>query len=123
LRDGQLYLATDVGLFTAKAGSTSWKQFGTGLPQVAVRSMQLSRDGRYLLAGAYGRGGWVYDFGAAATSPPTVVPQHPSAGGVSSSSGGAGNAGSHSHGLASTGGSRTLPLLALLVLAAAAVTG
>jgi hypothetical protein len=63
LRSGQLYVATDVGIFTARAGSTRWQRFGTGLPQVTYRSMQLDPTGRYLVAGAYGRGGWVYDFG------------------------------------------------------------
>lgn len=62
LRKGRLYVATDVGVFTAKAGSKHWKRFGTGLPEVTFRSMRLSLDGRYLFAGAYGRGGWVYDF-------------------------------------------------------------
>ena len=66
LRDGQLYVATDVGVFTARAGSTQWKRFGSGLPQVNYRSMQLDPSGRYLTAGAYGRGGWVYDFGTPA---------------------------------------------------------
>ena len=73
LRDGMLYAATDVGVFVSKAGTTAWKQFGTGLPQVAYRSMRLSLDGRYLLVGAYGRGGWVYDFGAKAATPPSAV--------------------------------------------------
>jgi hypothetical protein len=108
LRDGRLYIATDVGVFTAKAGSKAWKQFGTGLPQVAFRSMQLSRNGRYLIAGAYGRGAWVYDFGANAKVPPTVVPKHPTAGG---SSGGS---------IAATGLSYRVPVGALLVLLAAA---
>jgi len=62
LRQGQLYAATDVGVFTAKAGSRHWKRFGTGLPEVTFRSMRLSLNGRQLLAGAYGRGGWVYNF-------------------------------------------------------------
>ncbi|HMC38955.1 MAG TPA: hypothetical protein VKI19_04780, partial [Acidimicrobiales bacterium] len=84
LRNGQLYVATDVGVFTAKAGSTSWERFGRGLPQVAVRSMKLDPTGRYLVAGVYGRGGWVYDLGAptqptvgaksAATSSASLVP-------------------------------------------------
>ena len=71
LRDGRLYVATDVGVFTAPAGSTRWATLGTGktpatqLPQVTYRSMKLDPTGRYLVAGAYGRGGWVYDFGKA----------------------------------------------------------
>lgn len=68
LRDGQLYVATDVGVFTATAGSTHWERFGTGLPEVTYRSMQLDPTGRYLTAGAYGRGGWTYDFGSKAAT-------------------------------------------------------
>jgi photosystem II stability/assembly factor-like uncharacterized protein len=63
LRNGRLYVATDVGVFTAKAGSRHWSRFGTLLPEVTFKSMKLSNDGRYLVLGAYGRGGWVYDFG------------------------------------------------------------
>ena len=62
LRNGQLYVATDVGIFTATAGSTRWSRFDSGLPAVTYRSMKLDPTGRYLVAGAYGRGGWVYDF-------------------------------------------------------------
>ncbi len=63
LRNGRLYVATDVGVFTAKAGSRHWQRLGRFLPEVTYRSMKLSNDGRYLVVGAYGRGGWVYDFG------------------------------------------------------------
>jgi hypothetical protein len=70
LRSGQLYVATDVGVFTAPAGGTQWKRFGSGLPQVTYRSMQLDPTGRYLTVGAYGRGGWVYDF--ASDAPATL---------------------------------------------------
>jgi hypothetical protein len=78
-RDGQLYVASDVGVFTSEAGSASWSRFGTALPAVPFRSMTLSGNGRYLGLGAYGRGGYVYDFGAAAKLPPTVVPKLPGA--------------------------------------------
>ena len=67
LRKGQLYVATDVGVFTAPTtappASIQWKRFGTGLPQVTYRSMQLDPTSRYLTLGAYGRGAWTYDFG------------------------------------------------------------
>jgi photosystem II stability/assembly factor-like uncharacterized protein len=78
-RDGQLIAATDVGIFISKAGTRSWQRLGAGLPEVTFRSMRLSADGRYLLAGAYGRGGWIYDFGAKAATSPTKVPKHPKA--------------------------------------------
>jgi hypothetical protein len=63
LRDGRLIVASDVGIFTAPAGSQSWSRLGTGLPEVPYRSMKLDLTGRYLVGGAYGRGAWVYDFG------------------------------------------------------------
>lgn len=62
LRSGRLYAATDVGVFTAKAGSKHWERFGTGLPEVTFRSMSLSLDGKHLVLGAYGRGVWDYGF-------------------------------------------------------------
>jgi hypothetical protein len=63
LRHGRLYVATDVGVFTAKAGSHHWKRLGAGLPEVTFRSMQLALNGKSLTLGAYGRGAWVYRFG------------------------------------------------------------
>jgi hypothetical protein len=85
-RAGRLYVATDVGIFTSVAGRTSWSRFGTGLPQVAYRSMKFDLTGRYLVAGAYGRGAWVYDFGSPARTSYADVPvaKLPGTGGGSS---------------------------------------
>jgi LPXTG-motif cell wall-anchored protein len=69
LRNGQLIVANDVGVFVTKVGSAHWNRLGSGLPQVPFRSMKLDLSGRYLIAGAYGRGAWVYDFGSAAAAP------------------------------------------------------
>lgn len=71
LRGSQLIAASDVGIFISQAGSSTWSRLGTGLPQVPFRSMRLDLTGRYLTAGAYGRGGWVYDFGSSATGSST----------------------------------------------------
>ena len=62
LRKGRLYAATDVGVFTAKAGSRKWQRLGDNLPEVTFRSMSLSLDGKHLVLGAYGRGAWDYAF-------------------------------------------------------------
>jgi photosystem II stability/assembly factor-like uncharacterized protein len=62
LRRGRLYAATDVGVFTAKAGSKRWLRLGGNLPEVTFRSMSLSLDGKHLVLGAYGRGVWDYAF-------------------------------------------------------------
>lgn len=70
LRNGQLIVANDVGIFTASAGSKRWSRLGVGLPEVPFRSMKMDDSGRYVLAGAYGRGAWVYDFGAPAGTAP-----------------------------------------------------
>ncbi|TML77184.1 MAG: hypothetical protein E6G04_09100 [Actinobacteria bacterium] len=75
-RDGGLIVANDVGIFISKAGSGRWHRLGTGLPQVPFRSMKLDQTGRYVLGGAYGRGAWVFDFGAKATISQAVVPGH-----------------------------------------------
>jgi hypothetical protein len=77
MRDGRLIAASDVGIFTAEAGSKSWSRLGQGLPAVQFRSMKLDRTGRYVVAGAYGRGAYTLDFGAAATKPPTTIPKLP----------------------------------------------
>jgi MYXO-CTERM domain-containing protein len=45
--------------------------------------MTLNHDGRYLGAGAFGRGAWIYDFGSAAKTPPTKVPTLPGTGRLS----------------------------------------
>jgi hypothetical protein len=65
LHAGQLVVANDVGVFTAPATGMHWSRLGTGLPAVPYRSMRMDNTGRYLLAGAYGRGAWVFDFAAA----------------------------------------------------------
>lgn len=100
LRDGQLYVATDVGIFTASATASpqriNWSRFDKGLPEVTYRSMKLDPTGRYLVAGAYGRGGWVYDFGPPAPAAnaqghwkaaPPVVSSHADGAAVTKSKG------------------------------------
>ena len=101
LRDGHLYVATDVGVFTATPGSSSaatkWSRFGTGLPEVTYRSMKLDPTGQYLVAGAYGRGGWVYDFGApSGTASAVHSGARTTAAGASSAQSAASGAGSRS---------------------------
>ena len=111
LRNGHLYVATDVGMFTSVAGSKKWARFGTGIPQVAIRSMRFDLTGRYLVAGVYGRGAWVYDFGAPAKT--SAGPAHAA---ITLSAGGSGATSGWMH-QAATG----LLGLLLLVLVGAAV--
>ena len=56
---GNLYLATDVGVFTAPAATPSaWSRLGTGLPNASVNDLSLAPDGSYLIAATHGRGIW-----------------------------------------------------------------
>jgi sugar lactone lactonase YvrE len=60
LSHGQLALATDDGVFTARAGrgaGTAWARLGTGLPNVAVDDLT-SGPGGYVYAATHGRGIW-----------------------------------------------------------------
>jgi hypothetical protein len=111
VRDGQLIVAGDNGVFTAKAGSTAWSRLGAGLPQVRVYDLDLDRTGRYLSVAAYGRGAWVLDFQAPARSRSTG-PGTAATGGGARSGGGS---------LAATGLGQGLPWAALAVLLTAVV--
>lgn len=66
VRDGKLIVATDNGVFTAPKTGKTWSRLGTGLPPVRVNDLHLDPTGRYLTAGVYGRGVWVFDFKATA---------------------------------------------------------
>lgn len=58
---GKLYLATDVGVFSASAATpTAWSRLGTGLPNAIVNDLSLSPDASYLIAASHGRGIWKY---------------------------------------------------------------
>jgi hypothetical protein len=107
VRDGQLIAGGDNGVFTAKAGSTSWSRLGRGLPQVRVYDLDLERSGRYLSVAAYGRGVWVLDLQAKAVSsssgPTAGAPR--AAGTGTGAKGGTGS-------LAATGADSRLPWLA-----------
>ncbi len=55
-QNGNLYAATDFGVLELHAGTTVWRQAASGLPPVAVYSLNLSTQGRVLYAGTHGRG-------------------------------------------------------------------
>jgi photosystem II stability/assembly factor-like uncharacterized protein len=59
IKGTNLYLATDVGVFTATvAAPTAWSRFGTGLPNASVNDLSLAPDGTYLIGATHGRGIW-----------------------------------------------------------------
>lgn len=68
LVNGNLVLATDLGVFVAAAGqgeATTWSRFGTGLPNASTNDLALSPDGSYIVAATHGRGLWRIDSPAA----------------------------------------------------------
>jgi len=59
--NGQLVLATDIGVFIAAAGggaATAWSRFGTGLPNASTNDLSLTSDGGTIIAATHGRGLW-----------------------------------------------------------------
>ena len=113
VRNNKLIVATDNGVFTAAKTGGSWSRLGTGLPAVRIYDLSLDKSGRHLSIGAYGRGVWDLDFGAAATSSSAGG----GLGGLKPAPTGSG-AGGH---LAATGADSRLPWLALPLLALALV--
>ncbi|MGA9857413.1 MAG: hypothetical protein WBQ18_06080 [Solirubrobacteraceae bacterium] len=60
IQGNQLALATDLGMYTARAGlgyRTEWSRLGYGLPNASVNDVTPGPDG-YIYAGTHGRGIW-----------------------------------------------------------------
>lgn len=58
LQNGQLALARDLGMYTARAGQgshTSWSRLGTGLPNSSINDATAGPQG-YIYAATHGRG-------------------------------------------------------------------
>jgi hypothetical protein len=54
----KLIVATDLGVFVARDGSSHWARLGHGLPNVATWSLGVSPSRRYVVAATHGRGQW-----------------------------------------------------------------
>lgn len=55
---GDLYAATDFGVLTLSAGSSSWTMAGVGLPKVEVAGLTIVPSTRTLIAATHGRSAW-----------------------------------------------------------------
>jgi hypothetical protein len=66
LRDGQLIIGTDLGMFISEDGSgAKWAPMGNGLPNVPVTMAKLQPGNpNRLFISTFGRGIWTYDFPA-----------------------------------------------------------
>lgn len=69
LRNGQVFIGTDLGVYTAREGSTHWTRVGGNLPNSSVLDLRLNPNGSQLVAALHGRGVWTYSFGSAAAAP------------------------------------------------------
>ncbi len=56
-----VYVGMNLGVYYRNLGNPTWVLFGTGLPQVAVNEVELSKIGGKLRVGTYGRGLWEID--------------------------------------------------------------
>ncbi|MCI2227806.1 T9SS type A sorting domain-containing protein [Polaribacter sp. MSW13] len=60
-----IYVATELGLYytddTTIPASTNWTKLGTGLPNVIVTDIKVSKNNGNVYVGTFGRGMWVYD--------------------------------------------------------------
>ena len=90
LRNGRVFVGTDLGVYTAKQtseGAPHWTRVGKGLPNASVLDLRLNPKGSQLVAALHGRGVWTYNFGSAAqapyrqkglqTAPPAPLPPAP----------------------------------------------
>jgi hypothetical protein len=55
--NGKLVLGTDVGVYVAPVGSTTWSRLGSGLPNSSVNDLSVTPTGA-VLAATHGRGIW-----------------------------------------------------------------
>jgi photosystem II stability/assembly factor-like uncharacterized protein len=56
-----IYVGMNIGVYYRNTANPTWVLFGTGLPQVAVNEVELSKIGGKLRVGTYGRGFWEID--------------------------------------------------------------
>ncbi len=63
LRNGRLFVGTDLGLYSAVAGHHHWTRVGKGLPNASILDLRLNPQGSQLVAALHGRGVWTYNFG------------------------------------------------------------
>jgi hypothetical protein len=59
---GDLYAATDFGVLRLAAGSTTWTEAATGMPNVEVTGLTIVPDKRILYAASHGLGAWKLTF-------------------------------------------------------------
>lgn len=59
--DGNLYVGMDIGVYIIGPGANEYIRFGTGLPNIIVKDLDIHFSKKLLYAGTYARGAWVAD--------------------------------------------------------------
>jgi hypothetical protein len=77
LRNGVVFVGTDLGVYETKQGSTRWTRLGHSLPNSSVLDLRLNPQGTQLVAALHGRGVWTYSFGSKADAPYRQRPPAP----------------------------------------------
>jgi len=56
-----IYVGTELGIFTMPINGTSWTKYSNGLPNVAIEDMEIHYGSNELFAATWGRGTWKVD--------------------------------------------------------------
>lgn len=67
-----IYVGTDLGVFYRDEAMPAWLQYGTGMPNVGVTEMEISKSDGLIWAATYGRGLWAIEPYCSAVPQPTV---------------------------------------------------
>jgi hypothetical protein len=59
--DGNLYVGMDIGVYILGPGADEYVRYGTGMPNVVVKDLDIHFAKKLLYAGTYARGAWVAD--------------------------------------------------------------
>ncbi len=70
--NGNVYVGTDVGVYSTGRGGTNWAKLGTSLPNAQVRELDYVASNNSLVVGTYGRGAW--ELGLTVPPPPPAPP-------------------------------------------------
>ena len=53
-----IYIGTEIGVYTKTMAATNWELFNTALPNVAIKEMEINQGSQTLFASSWGRGSW-----------------------------------------------------------------
>lgn len=65
LDPSDIYVGTDVGVWSTTDGGANWAPFEIGLPNTVVVDLEIRKTDRKLIAGTHGRGAWEVDINGA----------------------------------------------------------